>query len=358
MGIHGMSARSELRFDFHGVGVRVCSDDAEVLRRVGSDFSYFRSDTAPGDAPIIIEVHRSAPDYASLPKVRAAIYTPRNICYPDGPVTYIDYFGKALMVHDRARGQFDLTSTSIHLLHEIVFLTLVSRVCERLEQNGKHRVHALCVESDGASALFVMPSGGGKTTLGMAFLSRDLPLRIVSEDSPLIDARGRTLPFPLRLGVVGRKPDEYAEEHLTYLERMEFAPKYLISLDAFPGKFATAPSTVRFVFIGERTLGTGCTIRPVGFFATLRSLMRHMVVGVGLYQGVEFLLRSSPLDLLRMSRRIFSRFRRAVSLARTADTFEIELGLDTQANTAEVLRFLEAHGFVRVDPATREAIPA
>ena len=348
----GMQAPRELLLDFHGVGAQIRCNDPEVLRRIGSDFSYFRTDDGPVDGDLVLEVHRRAPDYSALPSIRVAVYTPRNVCYPDGPLTYIDYFGKALVVHDRARGRFEVVSESVHLLHDIVFLTLLSRVGEHLEKARKHRVRALRVESQGSSPLFMTPPGGGKTTLGMAFWRRnDLPLRIVSEDSPLIDAQGRTLPFPLRAGVVGRKPDEFADEHLTYLERMEFAPKYLISLDAFPGRFSTAPSTARFPFVGERTLGTGCTIRPIGFIATLRSLMRHMVVGVGRYQDVEFLLRSSLLDLFGMSRVIFSRLRRA-------RTFEIELGLDKEGNTAEILRFLEAEGFIPSRAATREAVTA
>jgi hypothetical protein len=337
------------RFDFYGTTVRVDCDDDEVRERIAKDFAWFRAppaeEGAGASAALQIAVALRAPDYESLPPLKARVYTPRNICYPNGDVTYIDYFGRALAVYDRARSRIDVESEDRHLLHEIVFLSILSRVGEKLEIGHMHRVHALAVECNGEAALFMMPSGCGKTSLAMEFLRRDVPYRVVSEDSPLIDAAGRVLPFPLRFGVLGEKPEDVAEGHLTYVERMEFEPKYLISLDAFAGSIATGPSRPRFAFIGDRSLGPDCAIRPAGLGAGMKALLRHMVVGVGLYQGVEFLMQSSLLDLARGSRLFFSRFLRALSVMRQAELYALELGRDRGRNAATVLSFLESQGF-------------
>jgi hypothetical protein len=211
-------------------------------------------------------------------------------------------------------------------------------------------VHALAVEANTESALFLMPSGGGKTTLALEFLRRKDRYKLVSEDSPLIDAAGRTLPFPLRIGVVAESadaPPPFPAEHLTYAERMEFEPEFLISLAAFAGALATGPSTPRWLFIGKRTLGQGCSIRPASKAAGFRALLEGMVVGVGLYQGVEFLLRTSVIDLWKLGGILVSRFRRACTLLRRCDIFVVELGRTPRHNASTLIAFLEERHFGR-----------
>ena len=342
-------------FDFYGVTVLVTFDEAEVGRRIENDFSHFVVSGIVGTPTLCLRTQRVKPDYAGLPPLKAQVYSPRNICYPDGERTYIDYFGNALAIYDRSQFEIEIQSPDIHLLHEIVFLSMISRVNEKLEDRGMHRVHALAVESGGQAALFMMPSGGGKTTLAMEFLKRVDHYRILSEDSPIIDRTGRVLPYPLRFGVVGEKPQAIREEHLTFMKRMEFEPKYLISLEAFEGSIASDPAIPKFLFIGDRTLGPECRIQPVGFVTAMKSLMRHMVVGVGLYQGVEFLLQSSLTDLLQGSGRFLSRFRRAFTLARHAEVFALELGRQPARNIATVIDFLESRGFAKPNPIAPQA---
>src|SRR5579862_360020 len=254
-----------LRFMLYGVGVVVDCADAEVRKRVADDFHYFRCpDADPAnrpDAGVRIAAHRQPPDYDNLPPLPATIYSPRNVCYSDGTLTYIDYFGRALSIYERRTQQLRIYSDDVHLLHEIIYGTILSRACEQLERKRLHRIHALGIDANGQAALFVMPSGGGKTTLALEFLKRSPTYHLLSEDSPLVDPRGRVWPFPLRLGVVaqpGQAPPPFPAEHLTYLERMEFGPKYLISLAAFDDAIATTSSAPRLLFIGRRTLGQGC----------------------------------------------------------------------------------------------------
>ena len=46
----------------------------------------------------------------------------------------------------------------------------------------------------------MLPSGGGKSTLALRAL-QEPGIGLISEDSPLLDRRGRLHPFPLRIGV-------------------------------------------------------------------------------------------------------------------------------------------------------------
>jgi hypothetical protein len=346
---HQRKGLSPMQFDFHGIRVRITCDDEEILDRVLEDFRYFHlpdaQDSGIDPADVTIQAYRRAPDYAALPPIRATIYSPRNICYTRGDVTYIDYFGGALSIYDRQRCSLEIYSDRLYLLHEVIFLTVLSRVSEALEHRGMHRVHALAIERDGQCALFLLPSGGGKTTLGMGFLRKDVPYRLVSEDSPLITRSGQVLPFPLRFGIVAGNKPNVAPEYVTFLERMEFEPKYLISLRAFEGRIARGVFLPRLIFVGERTLSASCTVHKTGRAAGFKALMRHMIVGVGLYQGIEFLLQTSLADLFRHALLFFARLAAALALLRQSQVFAVDLGRDPDSNLERILEFLDSQGF-------------
>lgn len=328
-------------FDFYGVRVRFETDDGEVLSRVKKDFWYFAADPPPpASTRLEIVARRKVPDYSSLPALRATIYTPRNICYTSGDITYIDYFGKALGVFDRSTRRLEIASKNIHVLHEVVYLAMLSQVGAQLERLGMHRMHALAFGRGEECAVFMMPSGCGKTTLGMEILRHSDSLQLVSDDSPLISRNGRVSPFPLRWGVLSDPRPTIDDEHVYYVERMEFAPKYLISLAAYESSVARGSFRPRFIFVGDRSLGKGCEIRRVGFIVGFRACVRHMIVGVGLYQGLEFLLQNSILDLTRSSGIFVSRALAAVSVLRRAQVYSVTLGRNPKHNAEVITEFL------------------
>jgi hypothetical protein len=316
-------------------------DSAEVVRRVGEDFRYFGRVLGPAEEiALTISMRKRPPDYDRVPALTASIYTPRNICYTDGDITYIDYFGRALAVYDRARNHVDVTSDSLSLLHEIPYLTILSRVGDALDRKGLHRLHALAVGREGGAALFLMPSGCGKSTLGLGLMQKGTGLEMVSDDSPLISRSGRVFPFPLRIGVLGAPPPGIPEKFVQHMERMEFAPKYLVSVAAFEESLARGELRPELVFLAERSLGSGCIIRRTSFLVGYKACIRHMIIGVGIYQGLEFLLRSSALDLVKGLPSILSRAMSAVSLLARGRVYTLRLGRDPGLNVATILEFL------------------
>lgn len=344
-----MASVDTLNLDVHGVRARIECPDADTLARLAEDFSQFTAGIVDPNSPgIDIVLHREAPRYDDLPPLRASVHTPRNICFTAGDITYIDYFGKALAIYSRARQRIEVWCDRPHLLHEIAYLTLLSRIGERLEKKGLHRVHALAVATGQRSALVLLPSTGGKTTLALRFLRAGTGFRLVSEDSPLVDRKGLLHPFPLRLGVLSEHAPDFPSEFVTYVERMEFAPKYLVSLRAFPGAIETNVTRPEWLFVGTRTLGRTCRIRPASRRFGLRALMRDMVVGVGLYQGLEFLLRSSVLDLAAKASLGFGRLRAALALLSRVRVFEVELGRNPDANAEALSSFLQEQGIGHV----------
>ena len=127
--------RDTLLLDIHGVRARVVSSDWETLAKVAEDFSQCHADPrSSGDAAIEVLLVRERPRYDRLPRLRAKVHTPRNICFTDGTLTFIDYFGKALAIYSRESQRVEVHCERPHLLHEIAYLTLVSRIAEHLER--------------------------------------------------------------------------------------------------------------------------------------------------------------------------------------------------------------------------------
>jgi len=217
-------------FNFYGLTIEVSSPSVDLVEEVGRDFAYFRVPTGQGQ--VQVQLCFTPPPYAELPPVPASLFTPRNVCFQNKKITYIDYFGQGLAVFDREEKQCTVYGTDPDLVHEIAYLFILSTVGQYLDSRGIHRVHALGVSYHNQGILLLLPSGGGKSTMALELL-RHPGFLLLGEDTPLIDRRGRILPFPLRLGVRPEQDTGIPPQHLRTVRRMEFDPKTLIDIEYF-----------------------------------------------------------------------------------------------------------------------------
>jgi hypothetical protein len=336
------------QFHFYGLTLEAASPAPELVDEVRRDFLHFRvppgaSGDRQGSAgpPVEMRVRllREAPSYGDLPSVPATVITPRNVCFRDGEKTYIDYFGRALAVLDRRAGEFVVRSMDEHLLHEIAYLFFLSTVGEHLDRRGIHRVHGLGMSYHGDGVLILLPSGGGKSTLALELLRRPGFL-LLAEDTPLIDRRGWMLPFPLRLGIRADQETDVPLQHLRTMKRMEFDPKVLIDLDYVADRIGT-PAIPRLTLIGRRYLGDVSRIAPMARRHAVRSLLSNMVVGLGVYQGLEFLLERSTAEIVGKVGVASSRLHNAVRLLGRTSVFRFDMGRDKKRNSETLARFIE-----------------
>jgi hypothetical protein len=329
------------RFDFHGVAIEVASPSADLVNEVRRDFTWFHRE--PGVATSAdtfrIELHLERPSWDELPALPAAFFTPRNVCYRDGGRTYIDYFGRALAIFDRAAGSCVVRGEDADLVHEIAYLLILSTVGERLDRRGVHRVHALGVCHRERGVLLLLPSGGGKSTMALRLL-REPGFELIGEDTPLVDRHGTLLPFPLRLGVRPGEDTGVAPEHLRTVRRMEFDPKTLVDIEVFRDRIVRGPVAPGVVLVGERNLGRVSAIEPLAHAAALGALVKYMIVGLGVYQGMEFLLERGVGDLAGKVGTAGSRLRAAVRLLRRSSAHRFVLGRDIDRNYRTLLDFL------------------
>ena len=323
-------------FDFYGFTIRVSSDTAGLVEEIRRHFGYF---SAPGGTEEIHLEMRFAPaPYGQLPALPAAFITPRNVCFQQAGVSYIDYFGRGLAIYDRHEKHCVVYGTEHDLVHEIAYLFVLSTVGEYLDRRRMHRIHALGVSYRDRGILLLLPSGGGKSTMALALMQQPGFL-LLGEDTPLIDRRGRILPFPLRLGVRADQEPDIPRQYLRTVERMEFDPKTLIDIEYFKERLGRTVDA-GLVLVGERNLGQVSEITRLSRRRAFRAMVNNVIVGLGVYQGLEFMLERGVGELFGKGGVVASRAYNSIVLLSRAPAYRFVLGRDIQKNCQTFLDFV------------------
>jgi hypothetical protein len=222
-------------------------------------------------------------------------------------------------------------------------MAIISLVSEQLDKHHMHRVHGLGLTGNGKGILLLLEMGGGKTTLAVSLLSSKNNVKLISEDSPLIDRQGRLLPFPIRIGMhPADVPAQIPEEYRRYFERDEFGPKILIDTDYFKDRICTAPCDPGIIIIGKRVIGKPPEIKPASKSAALKELIKNSVIGLGLYQGIEYLFQKSPAELFTKLPLGLSRLNNGIKLINKCRAFEFSLSPDQKGNSRVLGQFIES----------------
>ena len=333
-------------FDFYGLIVEVVASPECPLDDVRRGFSFFELDEERGGGDprggrVVIHMNQEAPYYSGLPAAPATALTPRNVSFVDARTSYIDYFGRGLVIYDRETERCDVYTEDPYLLREIVYLFVLSTVGRHLDNAGLHRLHALGV-SYKQHAILLLPSGGGKSTLALALLARP-GFDLLSEDTPLIDRKGRVLPFQLPLGVrLGGRTD-IPERHLRTVRRMEFEPKTLVDLAYFGDRISSEPALPSVLLVGRRNLGEVSSIAPISRLRMIRPMIKNLVVGI--YQGLEFLLERSLWETLGKVGVGLSRLYNGLCLVVKTRPYLFVMGRNRELNLDTLINFIEReHG--------------
>jgi hypothetical protein len=290
-------ATPHLRIEVYGLEARVGGSWPAVMDGLRRDFAWFeRSGRSPAPPAVSLTVHRRPPDFGRFDSAPAAFVTPRNVVFQQGNRTIVDYLGRALSVLDRSTGSMLIEGEDEHLVREAAYHFLLSRIGEHLERRKLVRLHALGLATPAGGVAVMLPSGGGKSTLALRALKDD-GVKLLSEDTPLLDRRARLHPFPLPIGINETQAGDFDERHLRRLERMEFHDKLALDIQAFSNKVERRPQPLRHLVIGKRTLGSDTLLEPLARRHAAGTMLREVVVGVGVYQGMEFILQRGMRDV-------------------------------------------------------------
>lgn len=184
--------------------------------------------------------------------------------------------------------------------------------------------------------------GGGKSRLAWELLKYP-EVHLLADDSPLVDSSATLHAFPLRIGLLRGGEAEVPPHYLRRISRMEFGPKILVSYEYFANRVC-AQARPGVLFLGSRSLSRTCEIRPASFGAAMQAMITNCVVGLGLFQGLEFVLHARPAELAGKLRIGFSRLRRSLRLVRRSRCFHLVLGRDLRHHGAVIMDFLHRGG--------------
>ncbi len=328
-------------FDVYGYEFVIESDSPEPARSLASDFEFFAVDHAPVGRPVTIRIRNADPDYDALPALCANVYTPRNASYRDTHLTYADYHGRGLGIHDRRTGDFEIVTRNADLQYEASYLFLLAQIGEALDRRHMHRVHALCFSVRNRAALVLLPMGGGKSTLGSGLLA-DPEVKLLSDDSPFIDRRGNVHGFPTRIGLLPGSEHVVPAEYRRTIQRMEFGPKVLVDFRFFADRVVGAAEPA-FVFLGSRSLSRTCEIVAASYLDGQRAMLANCVIGMGLFQGLEFFLQKRPGQILGQVSIAWSRLRASQRLLSRSQVLHLRLGRDQPLNARQLLEYVRSH---------------
>jgi hypothetical protein len=342
-------------FDFHGILLKVVVNDKESAEFIGTDFSYFLIDIAEGTRTpdITLSIYLSPPPYEKIPEGTLATYHTKDAAvYKQGQVTYYDHSGEALVVYDDRHDSAEIYSLNRNFLYEKTYLMIMSRVGMELDRKKLHRIHAMGVVFKGRTILCLLPMGGGKTTLTLSLLEKKA-FSLLSEEVPLVSSEGRLYPMPVRMGVTAGTPLSIPEKFLKPFHRRHYKPKTLIDIDYFKDQIAPMAEP-GFVFVGKRIHSAEPKIIKISRFKAFGPLFRLCVLGMGLPQLLEYVLR---FDLSNMVGRIsifLSRLSASLALLRQSETYELHLSYDRSANAALVNDFVSKKHWKNEDRGKRE----
>lgn len=330
-----------LYFNFYDILVKVVSNDKKAISFIESDFSYFNLDTPNKniEPQITISIYLSKPPLERIPEGTLAAYQTKDaVVYKNGYIRYFDHFGKALVLYDYRHESCEIYSLSRELLYERCYLIIMSRLGELLDRKKFHRIHAMGVVFDGKAVLCLLPMGGGKTTLALSLLENK-EFSLLSEEVPLVSKKGTLYPFPIRMGVIEGTPLSIPEEYLRPFKRTHYLPKTLIDSKYFKNQIASAAEP-GFIFIGKRVHSAQPKIIKASFFRTFLSLFRLCVIGIGLPQMLEYILRFEFWDIARQFPIFLSRLTAAIILIYKSKTYELHLSYDLRANAVLLTDFI------------------
>jgi hypothetical protein len=165
-------------------------------------------------------------------------------------------------------------------------------------------------------------------------------VRLLSEDSPLIDRSGQLHPFPLRIGVGTGAADLLPAGQVRRLERLWLEPKVAVEVASFAERVERMPQPLRHLVVGRRALGRRAALDPLPRRSALVPLLTQGVLGTGVYQGLGFAHQRGVADLIAKVPIALGRARSCLAGLARADVWRLTLGHDHDRNWEVLLRLL------------------
>jgi hypothetical protein len=342
-----LETRKSKRFRLHSISVEIRGAGSDRLAR---DFDFFTDRPAAQSEErfsVTLELVARVPTAGDLPETPATRVFPDCVLFRSGKrLTYEYSGGVVLQVIREGNTSFgELIGTDPDLLQEIGYLYLQSEIGRFLDAQGLHRVYALGLAfPNGRAALVLLPSGGGKSTLAITALQSGR-VRLLSDDTPLVDRFGNVHPFPLRLAFRSdaKIPESWREKAVAF-SRRKHGEKLLVPTSALPASGLPRPDESfrpGFLVVARRHgRRREPRLEKLPKWRGMGPLVRDLVVGLGVPQVAELILTDGVRSLPGLAPTAASRFAAASAFLARARAYELDLSRDSEANARFLLERL------------------
>ena len=286
---------NEKRFlNFYGITVSVCGDK-EIVSKLACDFGFFLTQEQT-DEKIKLNIKFAQPPYERLNNLTASTYKTDCICYDYKSIRYVDYNKQCLCIYDKKEFSAEVYSLSKDLLYEISYLFIHSRVGELLDLKGFHRIHACAFSYEGYAYVLMLPQGAGKSTFLFDLLKRN-DIKLLSDDTPMIDSSAKLYPFPIRIGLCNDIDiSSIPKEYIYTFKRKNFGDKKLLAYDYFKNSIENKNLPVKLIY-GKRIFSQKAEIKKKNKLVILKELFTNCIIGYGLPQLLEYFLTGGLKDI-------------------------------------------------------------
>lgn len=297
----------------YGVIVSLCGYNT-IVEKIINDFKFFKKDEDLSlNTNLTININFLNPPYDKIPQIPASMYKTDCICYDYNNIRYADYNGKGLVIFDKKNKTAEIYSVDNDFLYEVTYLFLHSQVGELLDMKGYHRIHACSFSYNKEIFICILPQGGGKSTLLMNLLKYN-DIKLLSDDTPIIDRKGNIYPFPIRVGICNDFDISNIDStYITTFNRKKFGPKKLISYEYFKDRIEKDLFPINIIS-GRRTYSDKPVIINTNKFSTFKDLFKSCVVGYGLPQVIEYFLVGGFKDTIKKTYIALSRLYACIRL--------------------------------------------
>jgi len=326
--------------NIYGVLVSL-SGNGEIVDKLYSDFKYFSLDDNNSNIKINLSININFinPPYEKVPQITASMYKTDCICYDYNYLRYADYNGKGLVIFDKKNKSAEVYSIDTDLLYEISYLLLHSQVGELLDMKGYHRIHACSFSYNNKTFICMLPQGGGKSTLLMNLLKNN-DIKLLSDDTPIIDRKGNIYPFPIRVGICNDFDISNIDENfITFFNRRKFGQKKLISYEYFKDRIEKENLPINII-LGKRTYSNNATIINTNKLSSFNELFKSCVIGYGLPQVIEYFLVGGLQDIIKKTYIVLSRLYACIRLVlKIKQVYYFYLSKNKEANSPYFINF-------------------
>jgi len=279
--------------NFFGVSAHLKTNSEELLNRIEHDFKYFVSTKVDSSH---LELEANLDEESIIPPSKKSWAYENISIIDDQQLRFLSYPEGLKAKFNFKNNTALLESKHIHLLHEITYLCLLSRVGKILDYSGIHRIHGMGISNRDMNFVGIGDSGVGKSTTLLSLLDEENGL--LSDDIILSSKSSLVNEFPIRIGLCSSQGGDEVR-----LERRKYGEKFLYD----HSKKTTQLKPARNCFYLFKVVSENPRVRKARVSEIFIYLFKYMVIGIGTPQVVEFFWESGITDFYRKTKIFFSR---------------------------------------------------